>query len=435
MDKTFTTPFKDHELRMAIPEENEIGSLDVHTMPSLRDFTKSVKEALENPIGSDKLSDMVGPGKKVNILTGYYPYLPALGSVLVEALRKAGVGKEDITLLIAEGSHDHANYVKLLPERIGPFESRVGRVVKHDSDEPEGLRLVGVTRFGNAVWVNKLLIEADVNIGIGDITPGWYGWRGGGKMIIPGAASRDTISYNHRMCLSPKVRPGAADDNPIRLDCEEAAQLAGLDMKVDLVLNPTYPYNDPLSRWEAAGVFAGDVVKEHREALQLAKKVWGTPMQKKADIVLFYGGTQVRNFVGGIYSSLLAASLATKEDGIIIVALSCSDGLRTVGEEDLRIYTTPLEDYMKQLLHWQFPKMCHVAIPYPHRKVLAEKRVFLVNEGMTQDEAKKLGVVYSTNSFEDALEEAFAEKGKDASIVRVPLTFNEHRGTSIALFS
>ena len=93
----------------------------------------------------------------------------------------------------------------------------------------------------------------------------------------------------------------------------------------------------------------------------------------------------------------------------------------------------PLEEYMKQLLHWQFPKMCHVAIPYPHRKVLADKRVFLVNEGMSREEAAKLGIAYTTGSFDDALHEAFEEKGKDATVVTIPLTFNEHRGTSIPL--
>ena len=68
-----------------------------------------------------------------------------------------------------------------------------------------------------------------------------------------------------------------------------------------------------------------------------------------------------------------SADLATEEDGIIIAVLSCSDGPRTTGEEDLRIYATPLEEYMKQLLHWQFPKMCHVAIPYPAGRPGASK--------------------------------------------------------------
>ncbi len=61
------------------------------------------------------------------------------------------------------------------------------------------------------------------------------------------------------------------------------------------------------------------------------------------------------------------------------------------------------------------------------RKVLADKRVFLVNEGMAKDEAGRLGVAYTTDSFDDALGEAFAEQGENASIVRVPLTFDEHR--------
>jgi nickel-dependent lactate racemase len=420
----FVTPFRNREMRMAMPEENLVETLDMHYLPPVQNFDGVVREALAAPIGSEKLCDMVQPGTKVNVLTGYYPYLPALGSILFDVLQESGVRREDTTLLIAEGTHDHGNYVDVWNERIGPFERRAGRVVKHDPDDPSGLQLVGVTRFGNAVWVNRLLCEADVNIGIGDITPGWYGWRGGGKMILPGAASRDTIGYNHRLVLSPKVRPGAADDNPLRLDCEEAARLAGLDMKVDLVLN---------SRMECVGVTAGNVVAEHRAALVKARAIWGTPMDEKADIAVFYGGREVGNFINGIYATLLSANLATADDAIIIVVMSCSEGLATTNAETLRMYTTPLEQYMRQLLHWEFPEMCHVAIPYPHRKVLAEKQVFLVNEGLSTDEAMRLGVSYSTKSFDDALDKAFQSKGRDAKIVRIPVTFGEHRGTPIPL--
>ena len=80
-------------------------------------------------------------------------------------------------------------------------------------------------------------------------------------MVLPGVVSIDTIDYHHKNLSAPARGAGRVDDNDFRLDIEEAARLAGLHFKVDLLNN----------KREVVGVFAGDFVAEHRATAQAAR--------------------------------------------------------------------------------------------------------------------------------------------------------------------
>jgi len=61
----------------------------------------------------------------------------------------------------------------------------------------------------------------------------------------------ETVDYHHKNMHGDDFRP----------DLEEAARLAGLHFKVDVVLN---------HRREVVGLFAGDLVAGHRATVKLA---------------------------------------------------------------------------------------------------------------------------------------------------------------------
>jgi len=63
----------------------------------------------------------------------------------------------------------------------------------------------------------------------------------------------------------------------VRHDIEEAAKMAGLDMKIDAILN---------LRGEITGLYAGDPILEHHEGMKLAKEVYATAPAKNMDIVV-----------------------------------------------------------------------------------------------------------------------------------------------------
>jgi len=416
----FKVPFREREVKLSIPDENPLTVIERHPVPASANLEDACREALHNPVDPGKPLDTVRPSDRVTLLSGVYPYASLVGSVILDELSREGVRDRDVTLVIAVGTHVHEEEQNR--RTLGSLIDRVGRTVAFDSVEREDLRFVGVTRYGNPTWVSKHMVESDFNIGIGDVTPGWYGLRGGAKIVSPGCAGFETICYNHRLIMSPEAAPGDIN-NPVGLDAEDSAKLAHLNMKIDLVNSGG---KGPQAGY--AGVFAGDFVKEKRAALGLVRKVYGTEMSEKADIVVLAhleATTPIEYLFNGIYTSLLLADLAVKEDGIIIPVVSAWKGYHQEPpgmenhpsslHEATRLAKLSLEDLARTMVRNECNLRC-ASLVYPHRRVFENKKVFLVTEGISKEDGKELGAAYATDSFDDALTKAFEEKGKDVRI-------------------
>jgi nickel-dependent lactate racemase len=124
-------------------------------------------------------------------------------------------------------------------------------------------------------------MACDLKIGIGSIVPhSFSGFGGGGKIILPGVSHIDTIAYNHGKIVQEhpgSVGVGKIEGNVARLDIEEATEMAGLDVKIDAILN---------LRGEITSLFVGDPILEHREGVKLAKEVYATTPAKDMDVVV-----------------------------------------------------------------------------------------------------------------------------------------------------
>jgi nickel-dependent lactate racemase len=140
---------------------------------------------------------------------------------------------------------------------------------------------MGTTSRGTPVWVNREVAGCDLKIGLGGIIPHFTaGFGGGAKILLPGVSSIDTIAHNHlefqKKCPE-KIGLCKVKDNPVRLDMEEAARIAGLDFVVDVVIN---------HQKEILGIFMGDVVESHRKGIAFAKKVYSTETPGRFDLIL-----------------------------------------------------------------------------------------------------------------------------------------------------
>jgi hypothetical protein len=108
-----------------------------------------------------------------------------------------------------------------------------------------------------------------VKIGIGCVTAHpQTGFSGGGKIILPGVAHYDSSSHYHIEVYAQD--PGSCglgnyDKNIMRMNIEEAARMAGLDFKIDVIVN---------DRGATTAVFAGDFVEAYKESVKLAKDVY-----------------------------------------------------------------------------------------------------------------------------------------------------------------
>lgn len=242
---------------------------------------REIKNAFASPIGTMTIQDLAIGKKQVAILfddlsrpTPVYRIVPHV----IDALERAGIEDNQIRLIAALGAHG-AHTASDFRKKLGDEVLERFPIYNHN---PFGsCTYLGKTGQGTPVSINSEVMACDLKIGIGCITPhAFSGFGGGGKIILPGVAHMDTISYNHGPLL--KANPecigfGRIEGNAVRLDIEEATRMAGLDVKVDTVLN---------LRGEITGLFVGDPILEHNEGIKLAKEVFATAPVTGMDVVV-----------------------------------------------------------------------------------------------------------------------------------------------------
>jgi nickel-dependent lactate racemase len=235
---------------------------------------EGIKSALSNPIGSKTIRALAENRKEAVIIfddmsrpTKVYQLLP----YVIDELNRGGISNDHIRFISALGTHgamDRQDFVKKLGEKVVEEFS----VFNHNPFF--NLTDVGTNSRGTPVKINSEVMSCDLKIGIGTVVPhGQSGFGGGAKIVLPGVAGAETIIANHKL----PVKWGLIEENLTRLDMEEAARLAGLDVKLDTVLN---------GRAEIANLYVGEVVAESREAVKKARETYATSIPKGFDIVI-----------------------------------------------------------------------------------------------------------------------------------------------------
>ena len=239
---------------------------------------KEMERVFSHPIGSKTISALAEWKKEIVILfddisrpTPVYEIVP----FVLRELEKAGISDQQIRFIAALGAHG-ANTANDFSKKLG--QEVLDRFPVYNHHAFGYCTHLGKTKQGTPVSINSEVMACDLKIGIGCIVPhAFSGYGGGGKMILPGVAHIESIAHNHGLL---KIHPdciglGKIDGNIPRLDMEEATRMAGLDVKIDTILN---------LRGEITGLFVGDPILEHQEWMKLAKEVYATVPVKDMDV-------------------------------------------------------------------------------------------------------------------------------------------------------
>ena len=195
--------------------------------------------------------------------------------LLLDEINAARVPDDDVTLVIATGTHRPLTAAELDRKYGSRVIDRI-RVRTHDCLDGDSLAHFGVTRRGTDIWVSRAVVEADVRIGVGNIVPHHpTGWSGGAKILLPGVAGRHTTGQLH--LLGATEQQLGKVDTPCREEMEDFARQVGLGCIVNTVLD---------RRGRMCGVVAGHYVAAHRRGVDMARQVMGVPFDRQADIVL-----------------------------------------------------------------------------------------------------------------------------------------------------
>jgi nickel-dependent lactate racemase len=250
--------------------------------PALTDT--QIEKAVLSPIGSPSIRDLAKGKKKVCILfddmargTPTWRIAP----FVLRELKVAGIPDDAIEFICATGAHqswDRSALVKKVGEHIMATYPVFNHVPFFNCTP------LGKTSFETKVEINSEVMSCDLKIAIGDISPHVsYGFSGGGKMIMPGVASYDSIVEHHGVVHRPKGLPGTPDpdfrsaNNPNLRDAIEFARMAGLDFSIHCMLN---------HKAEVVAIFAGDVEASQIVAIEEAKKHFLVPPTGDNDITI-----------------------------------------------------------------------------------------------------------------------------------------------------
>ncbi len=108
---------------------------------------------------------------------------------------------------------------------------------QNDPRNADNYEYVGVSSRGTPVWLHKEVAACDVKITIGQAQSNHWGAGGGGKLILPGVVSDETIESNHCAFVpSPQTHYGAYA-GPMRSDIDEVATMCGLSATMNVVLD------------------------------------------------------------------------------------------------------------------------------------------------------------------------------------------------------
>jgi len=303
-------------LSLEVNDKNLAGSFIPNEPPPLQDLAGDLAEAVENPIGGRKLSEILASAKKVTIITENQFRQAQVTTVvpwLLAEIRKVGA---KATIVIGCGK-----VPALSPEEIAEkfghevVDSGV-EIFCNDVSQVENYVYKGTTTSGVAVWIHRKVAEADAVITISTTQATLWGYGGSG-MVIPAVAGNDTIEYNHVLALAPDCIPGN-NNCRMQLDKYEAARMANISFGIHMIVN---------NKFETTYINAGDFVQAHKEAVKVYDQTYRFDAsefkEQKADIVITGSSAPTNHLFFHTSWAIVNCLPILKKGGTIIFTSPC----------------------------------------------------------------------------------------------------------------
>jgi nickel-dependent lactate racemase len=382
------------------------------------DQTRVIQDALENPIGTEKLEDLVEPDHRVVIMvddiTRPTPAAQILPFIL-DRIERAGIPDEAVLIFVGMGTHRPMTEEELRI-KLGDGVRERYRVINRDYREGDFVDL-GQTESGTPIEINREILEADFKIAVGNVIPHISaGWGGGSKMILPGVCSQKTTDMMHLMAciVQPVLEVIGTRDNKPRAEMDAIAEKIGLDFIVNTVMDEDK---------HMLGVFAGHFVEAHRRATELAEKVMVVPIPAQADVLIVSANPCHFDYWQGI-KPYTYSHRAVREGGVIIFMLDGTEGLcgdAPSHEETVRKYLPwSFEDQKAAVERGEVDDLVGLNVPMYHATVRHRvKRTICVTNHLAQEDVDALGFD-SAPSVQAALERAYEIVGRDAKVGIIP---------------
>jgi nickel-dependent lactate racemase len=255
---------------------------------------------------------------------------------------------------------------------------------------------LGRTSRGTPVLVNKEFVSADLRICISGVKKHtWAGAGGGGKAILPGVSSIDTIIYNHSIIKGRRPENRKIwwiKDNPERQDMQETARMADLNISVNCVYNHNRKLID---------LYAGHVDTAWKKAVASCYKAHDSTSAPLSDIVIVNAYPQADQDI-----DWWGAQESIRDGGTVVAVHRFTAG-------------RALLHYRAELMGAQWQRICG----YPSRRwpVKQAKRILVYTNRLSRRQM----LSYDNNvewftDWEKVLNELISIHGDEASVAVYP---------------
>lgn len=402
-------------LPVEIPDSNLVAVLNMNPVPHLADPVMATWEALSHPIGSQSLADLARDKKDacvvVSDITRPVPHDVILPPIL-QTLELNGIAADDITLLVATGLHEPMDEAQLRETLTDPIVDRYS-VVNHVARNPAEQMYLGDTPAGIPAYVDRRYLKSDLKILTGLIEPHFMaGYSGGRKLVAPGLVGTKTIELLHGPTVleDPRASNGVLDGNPLHEAALSIAGMAGADFIVNVAMD---------EERRVTGVFAGELEAAHLAGVAAVEQMVQVFLEEPVDIVITSSaGYPLDTTFYQAVKGMVGVLDILKNDGTIIIAASCKDGIGSKEFEALLRNTTDLDAFLHDIQQpgvftidqWEVEELI---------KALRKAQVLLYTDGLSDDDIRSC-LVEPASSVESGIKAALTRHGKDARIAVVP---------------
>ena len=326
--KKYQLPYGNGFQEVTLPEEKVLYDIHGNKADVLEDITAATLAAVRCPIARQPLQKVVRKGDKVAVIVSDVTRLVRTAEflpVIISEINAAGVPDEDITIIVATGTHRAHTHDEDIAVCGKDIVKRI-KIHQHDSRNNEELTDLGVTSFGTPILIDSYVAEADKVIITGAVSlHPMAGFGGGRKAVMPGVSGHATIMHNHAIALAPKVgdgcnplcETGLLEGNPLHEDMVEVTKKLDPAFLVNMVFTPEGKLHE---------VVAGHWYKAWEKGCKDLVAMAGVPIKELADVVFASAGGSPKDM--NLYQSCKAhmnAVFAVKKGGIMILTLECPD--------------------------------------------------------------------------------------------------------------
>lgn len=410
-------PYSKSGMYVNIPDKNMIKVLQskAHDFKTTLSESEIVKKALENPIESKTLEELVKDKKDVVIITSDHTRPVPSRITLPIILNKIRNSNPDIDIkiIISTGCHRPSTREELV-YKMGEEIVDKENIIMHFANDEESMVKVGKLPSGGDLIVNKAIMKTDLLIAEGFIEPHFFaGFSGGRKSVLPGVASVKTIMYNHcsEFIDSPYARTGNLKNNPIHEDMLQAAKSVNLAFILNVAIDKDK---------KVIGAFAGNLEKAHEAGCEFVTKLSKVDSVDADIVVSTNGGYPLDQNIYQTVKGMTAAEATCKENGVIIMVSACNDGHGGQSFYDSVASASSPTEILEKVR--KIPKSETIPDQWEFQilaRILEKFTVIMVTDLCDPQMIKNMHMKHAS-SFEEALQMAFDIKGKDAKVAVIP---------------